>query len=61
MKCPYCFHPCEADEVDNGVGMEKIGPWVCTNEACKAYELDFATEPEMTEKEFSTGFRRGKP
>jgi hypothetical protein len=29
MKCPNCGAECERDEVDNGVGMEAVGPWGC--------------------------------
>ena len=29
MKCPECGKECEADFVDNGIGMQRCGPWVC--------------------------------
>jgi hypothetical protein len=29
VKCPQCSGECERDEVDNGVGMEAVGPWGC--------------------------------
>lgn len=29
MKCPQCGESCERDEIDNGVGMEAVGPWGC--------------------------------
>lgn len=29
MKCPQCGCECERDEVDNGIGMEAVGPWGC--------------------------------
>lgn len=29
MICPECGKECEADFVDNGVGMQRCGPWVC--------------------------------
>lgn len=29
MKCPNCGSECERDEVDNGVGMQAVGPWGC--------------------------------
>jgi hypothetical protein len=29
MICPQCGRACERDEVDNGVGMEPAGPYVC--------------------------------
>ena len=31
MTCPQCGSECERDEVDNGVGMEAVGPWGCPN------------------------------
>lgn len=33
MQCPQCGDPnCEADGVDNGVGIQQCGPYAC--EAC---------------------------
>lgn len=32
IKCPKCGAECEADFVDNGVGNQQCGPYVC--EAC---------------------------
>lgn len=29
MKCPNCGQQVEADFVDNGVGMQQCGPYVC--------------------------------
>ncbi|KMM51651.1 hypothetical protein ACH95_23335 [Bacillus glycinifermentans] len=40
-KCPYCGEECEADFVDNGVGMVQCGPYHCYN--CGASEIG----PEM--------------
>lgn len=34
--CPVCGKPCEADFVDNGVGMERVGPYRCND--CKWVE-----------------------
>lgn len=36
-KCPYCNNECEADWVDNGVGMVQCGPYYCRN--CGASEI----------------------
>jgi hypothetical protein len=29
MNCPECGKKCEAEFVDNGVGMQQCGPYVC--------------------------------
>ena len=36
MECPGCGGKCEADFVDNGVGLERCGPWHC--EMCQWIE-----------------------
>lgn len=36
MKCPQCGSECERDEVDNGVGLEAVGPWGCPE--CQWFE-----------------------
>lgn len=41
MKCPYCNEGCEADWVDNGIGMVQCGPYHCYS--CGASEIG----PEM--------------
>lgn len=53
--CPYCGTPTEADEVDNGVGMQQVGPRGCP--ACHAVEIRFPDEPQNDE-ERRTGYRR---
>jgi len=45
--CPYCHKPCEADWVDNGVGMQQCGPYHCF--ACGASEIG----PEMKFEELT--------
>lgn len=29
MNCPECGKECEAEFIDNGVGMQQCGPYVC--------------------------------
>jgi hypothetical protein len=29
MNCPRCGRKCVADTVDNGLGEQRCGPWVC--------------------------------
>lgn len=36
-RCPRCGGEVERDEVDNGVGMEAVGPWGCPD--CHWVEL----------------------
>lgn len=36
-KCPYCGTECEADWVDNGLGMVQCGPYYCEN--CGASQI----------------------
>ncbi len=36
MRCPNCDEEMERDEVDNGVGMQAVGPWGCA--ACHYVE-----------------------
>lgn len=59
MKCPKCGGPCERDEVDNGVGMQPIGPWGCPNchwveEPVHALVRFVAGEIEKKDRERST-------
>jgi hypothetical protein len=42
MQCPKCGSECERDEVDNGVGMQAVGPWGCPE--CYWVEPDPAAE-----------------
>lgn len=40
-ECPYCGNECQADFVDNGIGMVQCGPYHCFS--CGASEIG----PEM--------------
>lgn len=49
--CPYCsYDQCEADWVDNGIGLEQCSPFYC--DQCGACEIGGYDKPtELTEKE----------
>lgn len=52
--CPYCNAVCDADFVDNGVGMQQCGPYHCD---CGASEIGIHDEPrELTAQEEKTGW-----
>ena len=48
-ECPYCGEECEADFVDNGIGMAQCGPYHCFN--CGASEIGPEMEFEELEDE----------
>lgn len=49
--CPYCsYDQCEADWVDNGVGLVQCAPFYC--DSCGACEIGAYDKPtELTEQE----------
>lgn len=59
MKCPYCDNEMDCDEIDNGVGMQKCGPYGCGQ--CHAVEInpDKFNDPTLDADERRTGFYKG--
>jgi hypothetical protein len=58
--CPYCGNEADADFMDNGVGMERVGPWGC--DKCHAYELDpfLQDVSKATPEEKERGWWKGR-
>jgi len=58
LKCPFCGSTnIEAPFVDNGVGMEQVGPYGCDD--CHAVQLEYPDVDGQNEEERSIGWRRG--
>lgn len=53
--CPYCDAVCDADFVDNGVGLQQCGPFHC--EQCGSSQIAPFDEPrELTVQEEKAGW-----
>ena len=65
MDCPYCGNRMECDEVDNGVGIQRCGPYIYICDWCHAVEIQYPHPllPNYDEKldadEIRTGFYKG--
>lgn len=54
-RCPYCWSWCEADWVDNGIGLQQCGPYGC--QSCGAVAIGPYDEPRpLTAFEQKTGW-----
>ena len=53
--CPYCKTVCDADFVDNGIGMQQCGPFHCDN--CGASQIGpFDKERTLSAQEQDKGW-----
>jgi len=53
--CPYCGAKCDADFVDNGVGLTQCGPFHCVE--CRASEIGPHDKPrDLTKEEKKYGW-----
>lgn len=55
--CPYCGERCEAEFIDNGIGMQQVTPYLCL--CCGAFEIGPYDKCNASLKERRIGWYRG--